>query len=80
MRPLQMMAGDLRALQHSTGNDSGEHLSILKGVQAGSDLPFGFLAPGDEKEASIFSNSPYGVCWVTIEIFLLQKKKNVSLS
>lgn len=74
------MVGDPRAPQPSAGNHSGEHLSVLKGVQAGIDLPFGFLAPRDEKGASIFSNSPYGVYWVTIEIFLLQKKKNVSLS
>lgn len=38
------------------------HLSIVKSVQARSDLPFGLLAPGDGKEASTFSNSRYGVC------------------
>lgn len=38
------------------------HLSIVKSVQARSDLPFGLLAPGDGKEASTFSNSLYGVC------------------
>lgn len=75
MQPLQVVLGDPRAPQRSTGSYSGEHLSILKSVQAGSDLPFAFLAPGDEKEASIFSNSPYGVCEVTIEISRLRGKK-----
>lgn len=75
MQPLQVALGDPRAPQRSTGSYSGEHLSILKSVQAGSDLPFAFLAPGDEKEASIFSNSPYGVCEVTIEISRLRGEK-----
>lgn len=62
VQPLPAVLGGPGALQPSTGNCSGEHLSVLKSVPARSDLPFGFLAPGDEKEASIFSNSPYEVC------------------
>lgn len=56
------MSQDPTALPRKLSGVGWEGLSILKSVQTRSDLPFGFLAPGDGGEASTFNNSLYGVC------------------